>query len=68
MYSRKSWGGDTEPFILVKLQGQKDLPEDKDPVVSVLIWEWQDGDLRGKPSDVPPDDVSMHSSSKPSHR
>lgn len=59
MYSRKSWGGNTEPYILVKFLGKKDYPENVDPIVSVLIWEWQDGDLRGKPSDLPLQEVSM---------
>jgi hypothetical protein len=53
MYSKKSWGGNTEPYILVKFIKEKEVPENVDPIVSVLIWEWQDGDLRGKPSNVP---------------
>ena len=60
MYSKKSWGGKIEPHILVKFTGKKDdIPDDVDATVGVLIWEWQDGDLRGKPHDVPLEDVCV---------
>ena len=46
MYSRKAWGGDTDPFILTKFITNK--PEDgTDPVVSVVIFEWKDEELVG---------------------
>ncbi|PGG96744.1 hypothetical protein AJ79_09472 [Helicocarpus griseus UAMH5409] len=48
MYSRKSWGGDVDPFILVTI----DKPEIKDPdtdhLVSLVIFEWKDEDLIGR--------------------
>ncbi|KAH6627651.1 lung seven transmembrane receptor-domain-containing protein [Chaetomium tenue] len=41
MYSRKSWGGDVDPYIHVKFTGAgKD--EGEDPVVSLLIFDWMD--------------------------
>ena len=46
MYSRKAWGGDTDPFVLTKFI--KNTPkEDEDPVVSLVIFEWRDEDLVG---------------------
>lgn len=46
MYSRKAWGGDTDPFILVKFIGN--TPKgDEDPVVSLVIFEWRDEDMVG---------------------
>ncbi|KEF53115.1 uncharacterized protein A1O9_11023 [Exophiala aquamarina CBS 119918] len=47
MYSKKSWGGSVDPFILVKF-----FPDhtegDSDPVASVIIFEWQDEGLIGR--------------------
>ncbi|EKG15660.1 Transmembrane receptor eukaryota [Macrophomina phaseolina MS6] len=53
MYSKKSWGGSVDPFILVKFLKDK-IAEEKgeDPVVSLLIFEWQDKQLLGKPADA----------------
>ena len=46
MYSKKAWGGDTDPFILTKFIGN--APKgDEDPVVSLVIFEWRDEDLVG---------------------
>ena len=46
MYSRKAWGGDTDPFVLTKFI--KNTPKgDEDPVVSLVIFEWRDEDLVG---------------------
>ena len=46
MYSRKAWGGDTDPFVLTKFS--KTTPKDgEDPVVSLVIYEWRDEDLVG---------------------
>jgi hypothetical protein len=55
MYSKKSWGGKVDPFILVKFvkngeDKNKDIP---DPSVGVVIWEWKDSMLLGKPADKP---------------
>ncbi|OAL05506.1 hypothetical protein IQ06DRAFT_212669 [Phaeosphaeriaceae sp. SRC1lsM3a] len=54
MYSKKSWGGQIDPFILVKFikNGDKNK-EIQDPTVGVVIWEWKDSMLLGKPSDMP---------------
>jgi hypothetical protein len=60
MYSKKSWGGRVEPFILVKFikngEKNKGIP---DPTVAVVIWEWKDSQLLGKPSNIPVRD-EMH--------
>jgi hypothetical protein len=46
MYSRKAWGGAVEPFILTKFLK---APEgtDGNPIVSLVIYEWNDYDLIG---------------------
>jgi hypothetical protein len=55
MYSKKSWGGKVEPFILVKFvkNGEDKNKEITDPTVGVVIWEWKDTLLLGKPSNLP---------------
>ena len=50
MYSRKSWGGSVDPFILTKFLPPKDLPEDADPIVSLIVFEWADKKLIGMPT------------------
>jgi hypothetical protein len=41
MYSKKSWGGKVDPFILVKfLKHPEKNKEIENPRVSVVIWEW----------------------------
>ena len=52
MYSKKSWGGNADPFILVKFLGleQKDEIEG-DPLTSLVIFEWQDESLIGRYKD-----------------
>ena len=61
MYSKKSWGGRVDPFILVKFVNKKDQNKDiEDPTVGVVIWEWRDSMLLGKPSEAPVDDVGPH--------
>ena len=46
MYSKQSWGGDVDPFILTKFI--KATPEgDKDPLVSLVMYEWRDEELVG---------------------
>lgn len=48
MYSRKSWGGSIDPFILVKFLPPKDpIPSGDDPIVSTVIFEWKDRSLIG---------------------
>lgn len=51
MYSRKSWGGSVEPFILVKFLPDH-TEDDTDPIASLIIFEWQDESLIGR---MPPD-------------
>jgi hypothetical protein len=60
MYSKKSWGGKVEPYIMVKFidGGKEDQNKDnQDPTVGVIVWEWKDSNLLGKPSDLPVDEV-----------
>jgi hypothetical protein len=45
MYSRASWGGSVDPFILVKfLSGASNSS-----VASLIVFEWSDSDLIGRP-------------------
>lgn len=47
MYDKKSWGGPIDPFILTQfLPG--DIEGDSDPLVSLVIFEWQDEALIGR--------------------
>ncbi|KAM4055374.1 lung seven transmembrane receptor domain-containing protein [Hirsutella rhossiliensis] len=48
MYSRTTWGGPVDPFILVKFLNSSIAP-DSDPVASLIIFEWRDKDLVGVP-------------------
>ncbi|PVH93303.1 hypothetical protein DM02DRAFT_634669 [Periconia macrospinosa] len=56
MYSKKSWGGKVDPFILVKFLKNDKNKGVEDPTVGVVIWEWKDSLLLGKPSDKPVED------------
>jgi hypothetical protein len=47
MYSRKSWGGQVDPYILVKFR-KTEVDKDKEPLVSLMIFEWKDEDLVGR--------------------
>ena len=46
MYSRRSWGGSVDPFILTKFDKQT-IEGDADPIVSMVIFEWQDDEFVG---------------------
>ncbi|KAJ5492208.1 hypothetical protein LT330_004966 [Penicillium expansum] len=46
MYSRKAWGGDVDPFILVKFT--KSEAQESDPLASLVIFEWSDEGLIGQ--------------------
>ena len=46
MYSRKAWGGDTDPFVLTKFV-KATPPGDEDPIVSLVIFEWRDEEFVG---------------------
>ncbi|KAL3253006.1 hypothetical protein ABHI18_009768 [Aspergillus niger] len=48
MYSRKAWGGSVDPFILTKFV-QEPQSGDSDPLVSLVIFEWTDENLIGRP-------------------
>lgn len=60
MYSKKSWGGNVEPFILVKFL-KAEAKEGADPTVSLLVYEYDDTKFIGKPSDVPVNNVRASS-------
>jgi len=47
MYSRKSWGGSVDPFILTRFM-KDESKDDGDPLVSIVIFEWQDEPLIGR--------------------
>jgi hypothetical protein len=51
MYSRKSWGGNVDPYIDVKILKPTNLPDNEDPIVSLVIFEWADRPFIGKSSD-----------------
>lgn len=47
MYGKKSWGGQVDPYILVKfINGSAE--GDADPLVSLVMFEWNDEDLIGR--------------------
>ncbi|KAI4092543.1 MAG: hypothetical protein LQ344_003389 [Seirophora lacunosa] len=46
MYSKKGWGGDTDPFILTTFDKASN-PDDKDVFVSLVVFEFRDEDLIG---------------------
>lgn len=48
MYSKKSWGGPVDPFVLVNFIETDKNKDIKDPTVSVVVWEWKDTALLGK--------------------
>lgn len=56
MYSRKSWGGNVDPFILVNFI-EPDSEPTGDPTVGLIIYEWQDEYLIGKPASPDRPDV-----------
>lgn len=51
MYGKKSWGGDVDPFILLKVDKVEEKEEN--PLMSLAIFEWKDENLIGQylPSD-----------------
>ncbi|RFU73093.1 lung seven transmembrane receptor domain-containing [Trichoderma arundinaceum] len=48
MYSRTSWGGPVDPFILVKFLNNTES-QGKDPIASLVIFEWRDSNFVGIP-------------------
>ena len=56
MYSKASWGGTVEPFILTKFDNSS-YKGDKDAIVSFVIFEWHDENLLGVT--LNPDDLSV---------
>lgn len=49
MYGRKSWGGQVDPFILVNFMDTL-VEGDSDPLVSLVMFEWNDEGLIGRRS------------------
>ncbi|KAK5137269.1 hypothetical protein LTR08_000239 [Meristemomyces frigidus] len=52
MYSRKSWGGNVDPFILTKFIKPDNVTDD--PVVSLVVFEWRDKPFIGHPVEQSP--------------
>jgi hypothetical protein len=50
MYSKRSWGGPVDPFILIDFIKPNDIPKDQDPIASLLLFEWDDRNLIGIPN------------------
>ena len=50
MYSRNSWGGPVDPFILTMFPNTS-IEGIDDPVISLIIFEWKDYDFIGAYSD-----------------
>jgi len=57
MYSKTQWGGAIDPFILVTFV-KDDSPPDR--TVSLIIFEYRDKNLLGKPIGDDPDQVRDH--------
>ena len=49
MYSRKAWGAEVDPFILTKFAKVEDGTTTQDNLVSLVIFEWGDESLIGRP-------------------
>ncbi|KAK2871982.1 hypothetical protein FQN49_002659 [Arthroderma sp. PD_2] len=48
MYGKKAWGGDVNPFILLKVEAVEDK---KNPIMSLVMFEWKDEELIGRTVD-----------------
>jgi len=59
MWSKKSWGGDIDPFISVSFKARPDSHEDE--IVSFLIFKWGDGDYLGRLVSEDSSDVRTYS-------
>ncbi|KAH8801679.1 lung seven transmembrane receptor-domain-containing protein [Xylogone sp. PMI_703] len=46
MYSRKAWGGDVDPHILIDFM-KNTTEDDSDPIASFVVFEWKDEPLIG---------------------
>lgn len=60
MYSRKSWGGSVDPYIMTMFKTYKDQGHDDpntDPIVSVVVFEYSDHNLLGVPKGPDTDEV-----------
>ncbi|KOS18567.1 Membrane protein PTM1 [Escovopsis weberi] len=57
MYSRTSWGGPVEPFILVKFLNA--TVQQDDAIASLVIFEWKDSKLVGIPSSGSPNQLGL---------
>lgn len=63
MYSRRSWGGSVDPYIDVSFVKNL-IPADQDPLVSVVVFEWQDRSFVGKQDKNNVDQVGIGGSKK----
>jgi hypothetical protein len=58
MYSRKTWGGSIDPFILTKFESAT-TGSNPDPIVSFVVFEWHDEKFIGRPRTPGSVDVSI---------
>lgn len=61
MYAQSSWGGSQDPYIMARFT-KDDHPPDKsadehDPIVSLIIFEWEDYSFLGKNQSAEPSDL-----------
>ena len=62
MYSRKSWGGDTDPYVMATFRGYQKQGEDdpnKDPLLGTVIFEYSDERFLGIPKTAGSDEVRI---------
>ena len=55
MFSKSAWGGSISPFILVKFS--KPPAEEGDHIVSLVVYEYNDKNMIGRPVDDDPSEV-----------
>lgn len=51
MYSKAAWGGPVDPYISIVFP-KPEVPDDQDPTVSIVIFEWKDEPLVGVQKDA----------------
>ena len=60
MYSKSSWGGDVEPYILARFNKAEIREDDPtDPVIAIAIFNWKDVGRIGAPAPGAPERVSI---------
>jgi len=57
MYSKASWGGPVDPVITVKFLNSTGEDQGRDPIASIVIFEWADEGLIGIPDPSNPNQL-----------